>query len=77
MKIRVLAFAQARERLGFAERMVDCSEEDTPRAILLTVAPDYCPDPSIRVAVNRAYADWDKPVGAAFELAVIPMVSGG
>jgi molybdopterin synthase sulfur carrier subunit len=77
MKIKLLAFAQVRIELGFAESTVECSATETPRAILAKVAPEYRPDSSVRVAVNREYADWDKPVGEAFELAIIPLVSGG
>jgi molybdopterin synthase sulfur carrier subunit len=77
MKIEVLAFAQVRIDLGFAERVVECSPTETPRAILLKIAPQYILDRSVRVAVNRVYADWDQPLGDAFEMAIIPPVSGG
>ena len=76
MQIKVLAFAQAREQLGFGERNVECGAEETPRAILRRLAPGFEPGP-VRVAVNRQFATWDKPVGPAFELALIPPVSGG
>jgi molybdopterin converting factor small subunit len=77
MQINILTFAQARIELGFSERTVEVLATETPRAILRRIAPGYTPDKSIRVAVNREYADWDKPVGEAFELALIPPVSGG
>jgi molybdopterin synthase sulfur carrier subunit len=77
MQIEVLAFAHLREQLGFSERMVECLEEQTPRDILGEIAPGFVLDKSIRVAVNREYGDWDKPVGCAFEIAIIPPVSGG
>jgi molybdopterin synthase sulfur carrier subunit len=77
MHITVLTFAQTRDQLGFRERSVECSATDTPRAILKRIAPDFIPHQSIRVAVNQEYADWDKPIGEAFELALIPPVSGG
>jgi molybdopterin synthase sulfur carrier subunit len=77
MKIKVLAFAQVRIALGFAERLVECSPAETPRAILLKIAPDFILDPTMRVAVDRKYADWDQPVAEAFEMAIIPLVSGG
>ena len=76
MQLKLLAFAQAREQLGFGEQSVECAEEETPRAILRRVAPGFNPGP-VRVAVDRRFADWDQPVGKAFELAVIPPVSGG
>jgi molybdopterin converting factor small subunit len=77
MQIEVLAFAHLREQLGFSARMVECSEDQTPRDILGMIAPNILLDKSIRVAVNREYGDWDKPVGRAFEIAIIPPVSGG
>jgi molybdopterin converting factor small subunit len=77
MRINILTFAQTRIELGFSERTVEYSATETPRAILRRIAPGFAPDKSVRVAVNREYADWDKPIGEAFELALIPPVSGG
>ena len=77
MKIKVLTFAQTRTQLGFDEREVDCAATDTPRTILRRIAPQFDPGKTIRVAVNQEYADWDQPVGEAFEVALIPPVSGG
>jgi molybdopterin converting factor small subunit len=77
MKIKVLTFAQTRTQLGFGEKDFDCDAAETPRDILRRLAPQFDPGNTVRVAVNREYADWDKPVGAAFELALIPPVSGG
>ena len=77
MKIKILTFAQTRTQLGFSELDVDCAATETPRQILRRIAPQFDPGKTIRVAVNQEYADWDRPVGAAFELALIPPVSGG
>jgi len=77
MKIKILTFAQTRTQLGFSERTAECAANETPRAILRRVAPEFEPGKTIRVAVNQEYADWDKPIGDAFELALIPPVSGG
>jgi molybdopterin synthase sulfur carrier subunit len=77
VKITVLTFAQTRTQLGFAEKSFDCEPTETPREILHRVAPQFDPGKTIRVAVNQEYADWDKPVGQATELALIPPVSGG
>lgn len=76
MQIKILTFAQTRTQLGFSERVVDCQPGETPRQILRRIAPQFAPGP-IRVAVDLEYADWDKPVGSATELALIPPVSGG
>jgi len=77
VKITILTFAQTRTQLGFAERTIDCTPEETPREILRRLAPHFDPGKTIRVAVNQEYADWDRPVGEATELALIPPVSGG
>ena len=76
MEITLLAFAQARQRLGFSERTVACEPEETPRSVLQRVAPEVSLE-GMRVAVDCEYASWDAPIGAARELAVIPPVSGG
>lgn len=77
MQIKVLAFAHARLALGFSERIVEASQEESPRAIVQRIDAKYLPDTSTRVAVNQIFANWDAPIGAADELAIIPMVSGG
>lgn len=76
MQLRLLVFASAADRAGFRERMVDYSEDDTPRTLLARAAPGL-PAEGIRVAVNREYHDWDTPIGSAVEVAIIPPVSGG
>jgi molybdopterin synthase sulfur carrier subunit len=77
MKVTILTFAQTRTQLGFSEKSIDCKPDETPREILRRVAPQFDPGRTIRVAVNQEYADWDRPVGNATELALIPPVSGG
>jgi molybdopterin synthase sulfur carrier subunit len=76
MQITLLAFAHAREHLGFAERVVECQPEESPRQILARIAPTLDVT-TLRVAVALEYADWDAPIGAANEMALIPPVSGG
>ncbi|MCE9610982.1 MAG: MoaD/ThiS family protein [Chthoniobacter sp.] len=76
MSVKLLAFAQAADVLGFRERGIDCEPEETPRAILARLAPALDPA-TLRVAVDCVYADWDAPVGTAAEIALIPPVSGG
>ena len=77
MKIKILTFAQTRAQLGFGEMEFECGAGETPREIFRRLAPQFDPGNTIRVAVNQEYADWDQPVGNAFELALIPPVSGG
>ena len=76
MSVKFLAFAQAGDRLGFRERVIDCAPEETPRAILARLAPTLDPA-TLRVAVDCEYAGWDTPIGHAAEIALIPPVSGG
>ncbi len=77
MKVTVLTFAQARTQLGFSEKALECEPTETPRQILQRIAPQFIPGKSVRVAINQQYSDWDKPIGNANEIAVIPPVSGG
>ncbi|MEQ1860461.1 MAG: MoaD/ThiS family protein [Chthoniobacteraceae bacterium] len=76
MPLTLLAFAQARDQLGFAERVVECAPTDSPRVLIRRLAPDAALE-TMRVAVDQEYADWDAPVGDAREVAIIPPVSGG
>jgi molybdopterin converting factor small subunit len=76
MQIKLLAFAQARDQLGFEEREVVCEPRDTPREIVLRIAPNAALQ-MMRVAVDREYRGWDEPIGTAKEIAIIPPVSGG
>jgi len=76
MQITLLAFAQARQRLGFSECAVACEPEETPRGVMARVAPGFSLE-GMRVALDCEYASWDLPLGSARELAVIPPVSGG
>ncbi|MEP6670668.1 MAG: MoaD/ThiS family protein [Chthoniobacter sp.] len=76
MQVKLLAFAQARDQLGWSERVVECQPEESPRAILARLAPDVRLE-IWRVAVDEEYHAWDVAIGAARELALIPPVSGG
>jgi molybdopterin converting factor small subunit len=76
MQVKLLAFAQAQDRLGFHERLIECDAGETPREVLARIAPRFDPA-SARVAVDCEYSQWDVPLGAAVEIALIPPVSGG
>ena len=76
MLVKLIAFAQTRDVLGFYERAIDCTAGETPRTILARLAPTLDPA-AMRVAVDGEYADWDAPIGTASEIALIPPVSGG
>jgi molybdopterin synthase sulfur carrier subunit len=77
MKVTVLTFAQTRTQLGFSEKVVECEPTETPRQIFKRIAPEFNFGNTIRVAVNQEYGDWDRPIGNAQEIALIPPVSGG
>ena len=76
MQVKLLAFAQAREQLGFDECVVTCQSDESPRAILARIAPELRVE-AMRVAVDQEYHGWDAPLGSASEIALIPPVSGG
>jgi len=76
MQLKLLVFAQLRDRLGFGERVVDYSTGESPRTIVARVAPGLDLS-TLRVAVDCEYQDWDAPLSGATELALIPPVSGG
>jgi molybdopterin converting factor small subunit len=77
MKVTLLAFASAAERLGWRSRDVEATSSDTPRMLFERVSADFNPG-TARAAVDCVYHDWDAPIGdSAKEVAVIPPVSGG
>lgn len=76
MKVKLLAFAQARDQLGFDQQVLECAPHETPRSLLAKL--DAKLDPAaLRVAVDCEYHPWDSPIGEAREIALIPPVSGG
>ena len=74
--MKIVAFATAREAAGFAELDTLVDPAETPRTILRRIAP-HLSLADLRAAIDCEYWDWDTPVGAAAELAIIPPVSGG
>lgn len=76
VQVTILAFAQARDQLGFHERAVECAPSDTPRTIVSRLASTACWE-KMRVAVDQEYTEWDAAIGDAREIAIIPPVSGG
>ena len=74
MTVTVKLFAALRERAGWSEREVDgvARVEDLWPALDLGDEP-----PGLLYAVNRTYADRDRPLADGDEVALIPPVSGG
>ena len=77
MKVTLLAFASAAQRLGWREREIDADSDATPLALFDRVNAGFAPGVA-RVAVNGDYREWNAPIGPdAREIAIIPPVSGG
>jgi molybdopterin converting factor small subunit len=76
MELTLLAFASASDACGFSSRSVAYRPEETAREIVGRVAPTVDVQ-GWRVALDQAFADWDRPVGECRELAILPPVSGG
>lgn len=76
MKITVLAFATAKDVLGFSEKSVETLEGETPRELAARLVPGLEVD-DWRVALDSEFASWDQAIGEARELAFLPPVSGG
>ena len=77
ISVKLLAFAQAADRLGWRDMLVDCAPHETPRDIIARIAPGFDAD-AVRVAVDCEYTSWDDAVGPfAQEVALLPPVSGG
>jgi molybdopterin converting factor small subunit len=74
--MKILAFASARDQAGFSEIELEVDPAETPRGIFARIAPGLAPE-SFRAAVDFEYWDWDRAVGTAGEMAIIPPVSGG
>jgi molybdopterin synthase catalytic subunit len=72
--IRVRLFAGLREQAGWSEKELDGLERvgDVWGALDLGAEP-----PGLLYAVNREYADRDRPLDDGDEIALIPPVSGG
>jgi molybdopterin synthase catalytic subunit/molybdopterin converting factor small subunit len=72
--VRVRLFAGLRERAGWSQREVDDLERvaDVWPALDLGEEP-----PGLLYAVNKEYAERDRPLADGDEVAVIPPVSGG
>ncbi len=77
IQVKLLAFAQAADLLGWREMLVECAPEETLRTIVDRHAPGF-DFTGTRVAVDYEYMSWDDSPGAvAQEIAILPPVSGG
>ena len=81
MQVKVCLFARAREAYGHAETTLGLPDQATPAEcfeILVGHSPALARlRPSLLVAVNEEYAEWDGALSEGDEVAFIPPVSGG
>ncbi len=85
--VRVRLFAALRERAGWAERCLPLPLEGSPptaadlwRQLALGEGPSAdAPGlpPTIRVAINHAFAEPDTPLHPGDEVAFLPPITGG
>ncbi|WP_254949929.1 MULTISPECIES: molybdopterin converting factor subunit 1 [unclassified Cyanobium] len=83
--VRVRLFAALRERAGWGERLIPLETSLTSAADLWhQLALDDGPaagasdlPPSIRVAINQAFATPDTPLRPGDEVAFLPPITGG
>ena len=76
MKVRVRLFAGLRERAGAAERELGLGNGATVADVWEPLGLGAEPD-GLLYAVNREYAERDRPLADGDEVALIPPVSGG
>lgn len=81
MKVRVRAFAGAREALGQRELVLELADDATVAGLLDRLFAErpglLAMKASLRVAVNREYAEAEHRLADDDEVALIPPVSGG
>ncbi len=83
--MRLLYFAQMRQRIGCAEETVDPPAEVATVAALIdwlrgrgpVYAAALADDRAVKVAVNQVFARADAAVGPGDEVALFPPVTGG
>lgn len=81
MTVRVLFFAEARERTGTGEIVLDATEAATIAQVRTLLAARFerlaVLLPRCQMARNGEFAHDDEPLQSGDELAVLPPVSGG
>lgn len=78
-RLRLRYYATLREAAGRAEEMVD-TRAATPAALYAELALRHgfaLGRAQLQVAVNSAFADWDRALAEGDEVVFIPPVAGG
>lgn len=80
MRLSILLFASYADALGGPTVEVDLPDDATVgmavRALRARPGAGRLPERPL-VAVNQEYAEWERPLDAADEVAIIPPVAGG
>lgn len=77
-RVTLLAFAHARDVLGFSEKEIQVDPAATAESLLESLHPGAIAQlPGTRIALDQDYAPWSAPIGDAREIAILPPVSGG
>ncbi len=74
--IRVLYFANLRERLGKSREVVEAEGIQCAADVWRRVSA-FPPSANVLIAINQEYASMDSPVRAGDEVAFFPPVTGG
>jgi molybdopterin converting factor subunit 1 len=80
VEVRVLLFAALAEKAGLRERRLTLASGSTPRdawAALQRDVPALAASARPLVAVDRSWADADRPLADGAELAFLPPIAGG
>jgi len=78
-RLRLQYYALLREVAGRATETVD-TESTTPAALYAELVARHgfsLPASRLRVAVNAAFCDWERPLADGDEVVFIPPVAGG
>ena len=76
MKLKIIAHAHAKQSLGFDSIDIECAPCDTPRELLFRWK-GVSELPLVKIAVDEVFHDWDKPIGKAREMVIMPPFAGG
>jgi len=81
MRVNVLLFASLREAIGKSSIALDLADDATVRALIATLGETYpalAPRlPSVKVAVNREFAEPEQELRDGDEVALLPPFGGG
>ena len=77
MSVRVLFFASLRERLGYAEKLLESAGPMSVSEVWLKSSGEAELPANVLISINQAYADAGVQVVPGDEVAFFPPVTGG